>query len=88
MKNDQKIKNFLKKRPYLIWWVRDYQAVSEEAVVAAVLNHGDWNDFQALLQLLGTEKVSMIFKKQSRQARNNYRPRSKNYFRLYFRQYA
>ena len=84
----QKITNFIKKRPHLIWWVKNYQRLSDEAIVEATLNYGDWDDVLLLLKILGTQKTALIFKKQIKQKRNNYRDKTKNYFTLYFKQYA
>ena len=58
--------NFIKKKPYLIWYVKDYNSLSEEAVVESTLNYGDFSDFKGLISLLGIKKISRIFKKQLR----------------------
>jgi len=39
------INNFIKKRPYLVWYTKNYDNLSEEAVVEAVLNYGNFDDF-------------------------------------------
>jgi hypothetical protein len=83
----KKINNFIKKRPYLIWYVKDYDSLSEGAIVEAVLNYGDWDDVQKMIKILGMKKTAAIFKKQARQKRCNYRPEIKNYFQLYFKKY-
>ncbi|OGX60478.1 MAG: hypothetical protein A2471_04775 [Omnitrophica WOR_2 bacterium RIFOXYC2_FULL_45_15] len=80
--------NFIKKKPYLIWYVKDYNSLSEEAVVESTLNYGDFSDFKGLISLLGIKKISRIFKKQLRQKRVNYDPKIINYFKLYFSRYA
>lgn len=82
------IQNFIKKRPYLVWSVQDYQDLSEEAIVEAVLNYGEFNDVKKLINLLGIRKTAHIFKKTSQGTRSNYRPKIKNYFDLYFKKYA
>ena len=82
------ISNFIKKRPYLVWGTRNYGNLSEEAIVENVLNYGDIDDVKEMFSILGVKKSAIIFKKQISQKRNNYRPKIKNYFNLYFKKYA
>lgn len=82
--------NFVSERKHLIWYVKDYRALNEEAVVEATLNYGDWNDVQKLIEIIGMEKVAKIFRKQmiTGRQRGNYYPDVANYFNLYFNKYA
>ena len=82
------ISNFIKERPYLVWGTRNYGNLSEEAIVENVLNYGDIDDVKEMFSILGIKKSAIIFKKQISQKRNNYRPKIKNYFNLYFKKYA
>ena len=82
------IKNFIKKRSYLMWSVEDFDNVSEEAIVEAVLNYGDFDDVQKMIEILKIKNVAKIFEKQIKRKRNNYSPKIKNYFKLYFKEYA
>ncbi len=85
------IHDFIKERKHLIWWVSDYDALDDAAIVEATLNYGDWNDVQALIKILGAKKVAKIFRAHSEPSeigRQNYRPEVKNYFTLYFNKYA
>ncbi|OGI30311.1 MAG: hypothetical protein A3G09_02255 [Candidatus Moranbacteria bacterium RIFCSPLOWO2_12_FULL_48_12] len=85
------IHTFIKKRPYLIWYVNDYDALSEETIVEATLNYGNWNDVQELIGILGIREVAKIFQEKSGPSaigRSNYRPEVANYFALYFSKYA
>ncbi len=82
------IQKFIKKRPYLIWYVRNFEALSEEAIVEAVLNYGDFDDIKKMISILGIKKVSNIFRKQLKRRRTNYDSKIINYFRLYFKRYA
>ena len=82
------ISNFIKERPYLVWGTRNYENLSEEAIVENVLNYGDIDDVKEMFSILGVKKSAIIFKKQISQKRNNYRPKIKNYFNLYFKKYA
>lgn len=82
------IHNFIKKRPYLIWYIRDFDSLSEEAIVEAVLNFGDLNDIREMISILGIKKVAKIFRKQIKRKRTNYHPKIMNYFKLYFNKYV
>lgn len=85
------IQSFIKKRKYLIWWVKDYENLSTDVVVEATLNYGDWDDVQTLIKIIGIKKTATIFRRNSRlsqASRQNYRPEVKNYFRRYFNKYA
>lgn len=84
------INDFIACRPYLVWSTKDYKHLSKEAIVEAVLNYGTWEDVQKIFAILGIKKVAKIFFKQlkGRRTRNNYDPKIRNYFQLYFRRYA
>jgi len=88
MASKQSIKDFIKKRPYLIWYVKDIDQLSDESIVEHTLNYGDWDDVQALIKIMGAEKIARIFNEQIKQKRTNYDDKIKNYFSLYFREYA
>ncbi|OHB18603.1 MAG: hypothetical protein A2666_01380 [Parcubacteria group bacterium RIFCSPHIGHO2_01_FULL_47_10b] len=83
--------NFIKERRYLIWYVKDTSQLSEDSVVEAVLNYGDWDDVQQLFKIVGMQKAASIFRRKSKKSaagRQNYRPEIKHYFTQYFKQYA
>jgi len=83
------INEFIKQRPYLVWYTKNFDRLSKESIVEAVLNYGDWDDVQKMLSILEIKKVAAIFKKRTRKGiRINYRPEVKNYFQLYFKKYA
>ena len=88
MKNRKAIINFIKKRPYLIWYVKNYDKLSDESIVEHTLNYGDWDDVQKMIKILGIKETATIFRIKSEQKRSNYRPEIKNYFNLYFNKYA
>ena len=79
---------FLAKRRYLVWYVKDITKISPAAAVEAVLNYGDFSDVKQIIKILGITKTAKIFKRESNRQRNNYRPEIKNYFTLYFKKYA
>lgn len=80
--------NFIKKRPYLIWHVKDYKHLSMESIVENVINFGDFDDIKKLFFILGINKAASIFYKQLRRKRINYDPKIANYFKAYFKKYA
>ena len=85
------IHDFIKKRKHLLWYVKDTDQVDEAAIVEATLNYGDWNDVQALFQILTIERAAKIFRAKSKPGalrRSNYRPEVAAYFSRYFHQYA
>lgn len=82
------IHEFIKKRPGLVWSTMQYDKLSEESIVEAVLNYGDWRDVQEMIKILGIKKVAEIFKEETSQKRCNLRPEIIHYFNLYFKKYA
>ena len=82
--------DFISERKHLIWYVKDYRALNEEAIVEATLNYGDWNDVQKVIRIMGIERVATIFRKQmvTGRQRGNYYPDVANYFNLYFDRYV
>jgi len=85
------LQDFIKKRKYLIWWVKDYDKLDAPAIIEATLNYGDWDDVQTLIKTLGIKKVAKIFfekSKPSKIGRQNYSARTKHFFSLYFAKYA
>lgn len=81
------IRQFIKKRPYLVWYVKNLDKLSEESIVEHVLNYGDWDDVQKMIKILGMKKTAEIFReksKPSKMGRQNYRPEIVRYFSMYF----
>jgi len=86
--NSMILGDFVRKKKYLFWSTKNYDGLSKEAVVEAILNYGDMNDVRELISLLGIQEVAKIFYKQTNRPRINYCPEVKNYFQLYFQKYA
>ena len=82
------LRHFIKKRPYLIWYSKNFDGLSAEAIVEAVLNYGDFDDVRKIFSILGLKKTAEIFKKQTNRSRINYDLKILNYFTLYFQKYA
>lgn len=82
---------FIKKRKYLIWWVKDYDKLNAASIVEATLNYGDWDDVQTLIKILGMKRIARIFReksKPSKMGRQNYDMKTKLFFTRYFNKYA
>ena len=75
---------FVEKRPYFWWWVRDKKALSVESIVEGVLAYGNMNDVYKLFKIVGIEKVKQIFFQQIQHKRCNYTPRTRNFFKKVF----
>jgi hypothetical protein len=82
------LKDFIKKRPYLFWYIKDKEKISPAVAVEQILNFGDFKDVKLLINILGLKKTAAIFKRQAKSRRCNYRPEIKNYFSLYFKHHA
>ena len=87
----QTIHDFIKARKSLIWWVPNYDQLDAEAIVEATLNHGNWDDVQDLIKILGLEKTAQIFRLKSQPSaigRQNYSIKTKAFFTRFFDKYA
>lgn len=82
------IGDFVKKRKHLFWSTKNYNGLSNGAIVEGVLNYGDMNDVRELIALLGMQEVAKIFHENTNRARVNYDKKIVNYFSLYFQKYA
>jgi hypothetical protein len=82
------INEFIKKRPGLVWSTMQYDKLSEEVIVEAVLNYGNFKDVNEVIRILGIKRVAAIFKEEADKKRSNLRPEVKHYFHLYFKKYA
>lgn len=85
MNNFQRL---FKKKPYLAWYVRDKQRLSEESMFEHVLSYGNWEDYLTAEDSLGIKKAHGLFQKLKSKRRVNLKPQTINYFNLYFQKYA
>ena len=85
-----KINEFIKKRPHLIWYTKNYDGLNAEAIVEATLNYGNWEDVQTLIKIMGIKGVARIFKAQTspNRMRINYHSKTAHFFNLYFKRHA
>lgn len=88
MKKNKKINLILKNKPYLAWYVKDLNSLSEESVLIHILNYGDWEDFQNFIKIKGLKETANLFFKTLNKKRNNYLPQIKNYFEKYFKKHV
>jgi hypothetical protein len=79
---------FMKKRPWLIWYVRDIEKLDDRSIVEHVLNYGDWNDVQEMFRIMGIERAAKIFRENAFRSRTNYYPEVARYFDAYFNAHA
>ncbi len=71
-----------------MWGVQNFDTVSDDAVVEAVINNGEFEDVQQAIELFGMENVAGIFRSQISKKRHNYSPKIAHYFTLYFDKHA
>ena len=81
-------KDILNQYGYLFWWVKKKDNLSDEAIVETLLCYGDEEQVKSLFNWLGINKVSEIFKKQTKQTRINYPERTQHFFTLLFEKYV
>lgn len=84
----KRVREFIKSKPYLIWYTKNYDTLSEESIVESILNYGNWEDYLFIENELGIKEVDNIFNKLKDQKRTNLRPQTINYFSNYFQKYA
>ncbi len=80
--------DFVRERKYLFWSTKNYDGLSNEAIVEAVLNYGNMDDVRELIVLLGIQEVAKIFRENTSRPRINYDKKIVNYFSLFFEKYA
>ena len=78
------VNNIIKNKPYLAWYVKDPEKLSEKSVLEHVLNYGNWEDVQQFIKIKGKNKTAELFKKTLTNKRTNYSPAIKSYFYRYF----
>jgi len=83
-----KLQQFIKNKPYLIWYTKNYDNLSEKAIAESIFNYGNWEDYNFLESSLGINKLNNIFNELKNQKRVNLGPQTINYFSNYFKAYA
>ena len=82
------IHEFIKKRPGLVWYVKDLDGLDDRSIVEHVLNYGDWDDVQEMFRIMGVDRAAAVFRMWAFVPRTNYRSKVSHYFDLYFKKYA
>ncbi len=82
------LQKYIKRKPHLVWYVKNLKTLSDEAIIEAILNYGDFNDIRKMIKIFGIKNTAYIFNTKIKQKRNNYYPKIANYFKLYFKKYA
>ena len=83
-----KARKLIREKPYLIWHTKDYENLSANSILEAVLNYGDWKDFQRLKDVFGINSLYGLYKNIKNKKRVNLQPLTTNYFDKYFDKYA
>ncbi len=52
----EKLLKIFAQKPYLAWYVKDAQKLSQESMVEHILNYGDWDDYLGMEKALGIKK--------------------------------
>lgn len=88
--HSEEIKQFIRERNSLFWYIKPEakEKISVEFLVEHILNYGSLDDVKRLIELLGIKKTAEIFFQRSSLQRNNYFPKVKNYFTLYFNRHV
>ena len=82
------LQEFIKKRPSLIWYVKEYDKLDDASIVEHVLNYGTWDDFNEMVRIMGIDRAAHVFRENAFRPRMNYRKRTRHFFNLYFNKYA
>ena len=78
------VNSIIKNKPYLAWYVKDPENLSEESVLEHVLNYGNWDDVQQFIKIAGRNHTANLFNQTLARKRSNYSPAIKSYFDRYF----
>lgn len=79
------INDIIKAKPYLAWYVKEPEKLSEESVLEHVLNYGNWEDVQQFIKIKGRTNTKKLFYKTLSNKRTNYDPVISSYFTRYFK---
>ena len=80
------VSDIIKKKPYLAWYIKNPENLSDQSVLEHVLNYGNWDDVQQFIKIKGKEKTAQLFKNTLTHKRTNFPKEIKSYFIRYFNQ--
>ncbi len=78
------VNTIINSKPYLAWYVKDPNKLSEESVLEHILNYGNWEDVQLFIKIKGIKGTAELFNKSLKNNRTNYQPAIQSYFLRYF----
>lgn len=78
------VNTIIKNKPYLAWYIKDPEKLSEDSVLEHILNYGNWDDVQQFMKIKGIDETTKLFNKSITKKRTNYSPAIKSYFSKYF----
>ncbi len=78
----------IKNKPYLAWYVKNSEKLSDESVLEHVLNYGDWEDVQKFIKIKGIKETAKLFYRTLKKKRVNYSPQIRSYFKKYFKKHV
>lgn len=86
--NGPEIKQFIKENSHLFWGIKEEEKenININCLIEVILNYGNEKSVKRLLELIGVKRISEIFYQQALRKRNNYHPRTINFFNLYFKE--
>ena len=82
------LSTLLETKPYLWWYLKQKQTLSEKSILEHILNYGDWDDYLLVEQTFGLQKTKILFTEIKKNRRVNLRNRTIQYFEKYFQKYA
>lgn len=82
------INDIIKNKPYLAWYIKNPEKLSEQSVLEHVLNYGNWEDVQQFISIKGIAETAKIFHETVSHERTNYSPQIQSYFSRYFARHA
>jgi len=90
MNHSPEIKAFIREHSALFWYTPEdkKEEISEELLVEMILNYGDLEAIQKLIELMGIKKVSSVFFNAKGRKKLNYFPEIYHFFSLFFTRYA
>lgn len=79
------LQKFAAGKPLTFWSTKDYESLSDEAIIEGVLEYGEFDDVKKVISIIGREKTAEIFYNKVKLSRHNFDPKVENYFNLYFK---
>ncbi len=81
-------RNIIRNDPSLIWYTKSYDQLDIRSITEAVLNYGTWSEFKKLSKIIGINTLARVFTFLDSRSRNNLLPKTRNYFKLYFKRHT